>query len=505
MTGPALDMLVISDLHMDTLQDRPADVLRGPLFLRKACGRLDVLGVRPQVLILLGDFVEDGQAPGAESALAELAAEAAGMNVRVLAVPGNHDGDPQRVAERFGCGPGYHAVSGVGFLVFHDRVGRGDITERPGKQVGAAFRTAQAHPGTPLIALQHNPLHPPIHDEYPYLLRNADEVLDDYRRAGALLSLSGHYHRGQAAHRVDGLMCYTVPAACETPYRFAHVSIRQRRVTVTEHALQQEKPYLIDTHCHTEFAYCGTSVHAEQNINIGRALGLAGLCLTEHAFQLYLDPQAAWSWQWQEQRDVLEQSWRSGRGRMPAYRALARSLGSEFVYAGLELDLCADGSLALAEQDRSGWDLLLGHIHRIPDLERGNEAQTAVEARFLEEVERMLAHRLIDVLAHPFRFFKRRGLDTPVALYEPVAHRLAESHTAAEINLHECSASDTGFIEACLAHGVKIALGSDAHALEHVGELTPHLALLRRAGVADRDLPSVLYRPARAAGFKSRA
>ena len=98
-------------------------------------------------------------------------------------------------------------------------------------------RAAGERPGLPLVALQHNPLDPPIERDYPYLLANAGAVLAAYQSAGVILSLSGHYHPGQAHHRVGQVLCYTVPALCEDPFLFAHVRLRDREVAVWEGAL----------------------------------------------------------------------------------------------------------------------------------------------------------------------------------------------------------------------------------------------------------------------------
>ena len=78
-------------------------------------------------------------------------------------------------------------------------------------------------------------------------------------------------------------------------------------------------------------------------------------------------------------------------------------------------------------------------------------------------------------------------------MYATVAEMLAGRAIAAEVNYHTNS-PDPRFVEACLARGVKIALGTDAHALWEVGELAPHLAVLREAGVRDTDWGTVLYR-----------
>jgi histidinol phosphatase-like PHP family hydrolase len=178
---------------------------------------------------------------------------------------------------------------------------------------------------------------------------------------------------------------------------------------------------------------------------------------------------------------------------MPEYRAHVRSLRGESVRAGLEVDLRADGSLLLAEEDREGWDLLVGAVHAIPGVDRASTTQAQAEQLFLREVER-LCRQPIQVLAHPFRFFRRAGLECPVHLYGTVADELAQHGVAAEVNFH-VNDPDPRFVEACLSRGVRIALATDSHDPAEVGELYPHLRVLREAGVRDRDLVDVLYRP----------
>jgi histidinol phosphatase-like PHP family hydrolase len=507
MPDTVLDILVISGLHTaqawnHTCAAEERGCFFGPLLLRKAIRRLRHEGISPDLLIILGDVVGDGAAGGAEEALLAVANEARESGLPVLTVPGNHDRDPDRFAEIFDCKPGLHEIGGYGFLVFHDHVGEGDLTTRPPDGLRLPADVASQRPGLPLVALQHNPLHPPIESDYPYVWVNADAVLSGYEDAGVILSLSGHYHPGQIAHRVGNVVCCTVPAACESPFRFVHVRLRDREVLqVQEHALRLDTPGLVDVHCHTEYAYCGTTVVAERNVEISRAMGIHGLCLIEHAFQLYFDRDDAWGYRWQTDLDLARRAWATGRGRMPAYRKFAEKLRDGYVQMGLEVDLRSDGSLLLAEEDREGWDLLVGAIHRIPGFERGRTSPSEFEILFLREIEGLL-RQPIQVLGHPFRFFSQSGLESPVHLYGTVADMLSQSGVAAEMNFHgrttngrAVETTDPHFIEECLSRGVKIALGTDSHELAEVGELAPHLRLLRQIGVRDEELPGVLYRP----------
>jgi len=499
MPEPDLDILVVSDLHCHAAGiasgPDPADSLPGPLLLRKALRRLRQDGVEPGLVILLGDLLADGAEAGAQDALIALAEGARGLELPLLAVPGNHDGDYRRFSELFDCRPGLHEIGGYGFLVFHDHAARGGAACRSEQGLGLPREAASAQPGLPLVALQHSTVAASIENDARYLLMNSEAAMSSYREAGVILSLSGHNHAGQTARRAGGTTCCAVPAATGPPFRFALVRLRGREVEMQEIALQLAVPGLVDLHCHTEYAYCGTSVSAEANTRVARAMGLAGLYLTEHAFQLYFDRETAWSWEWQTDPRVVRQCWESGRGRMPQYREFAREKRSNFVKVGLELDLLADGSLLLADEDKQGWDLIIGHIHRIPQLENGDTGQAEAERIFLRESERLLAGG-IDVFAHPFRLFPRNDFECPAGLYGPVAELLAATNTAAELNFHYKTPNDPRFFEQCLSRGVKIALGTDAHALEEVGDLFPHLQVLRELGVRDTDLPQVLYRPA---------
>jgi histidinol phosphatase-like PHP family hydrolase len=253
---------------------------------------------------------------------------------------------------------------------------------------------------------------------------------------------------------------------------------------------------LIDTHCHTEYAYCATTVAATENIALSKAAGLQGICLVEHAFQLYFDRDDAWSWKWQTDDTLVQKAWKSGRGRMPAYRQFAQGLRDQhngYVRLGLEVDLRADGSLLLAEEDTQGWNLLVGAVHHIHDFDRDRATQAEAEKLFLRDTERLLVHP-IQVLAHPFRFLYHAEIKRPTRLYRTIARWLAASGVAAELNLH-WNEPDARFFQECLSLGVKIALATDSHQLEEVGDLSPHLKLLRQIGVCEQDLPAVLYRP----------
>ena len=494
-----LDILVIADPHFVSAANHLCahanrHTRLGQVLIRKALWRLQHLGVKPGLIVLLGDMVDDGSKPDAASDWQTLAGEVRKTGIPVLAVPGNHDDDHEAFARVFGCEAGVHLVGDYGFLLFHDRRVDGEVFRRPADQLELPRRAAAMYPGRPLIALQHHPHDPLITADYPYHLANREAVMAGYRAAGVCLSLSGHYHAGQAAHVMDGVTYATAPALCESPFRFLLVRMEGRRVQVQDHALRHDVPGLADNHCHTELAYCGTNVSVANGIRLSQEMGVEMLCFTEHAFQLYFEQDKAWSFQWQTDPGMKQAVWSTpGRGRMDSYRRMANGFRADRVRAGLEVDLCADGGLLLAPQDAGGWDLLVGAIHEIPEVKKGVTLQAEAEELFLRDVKRLLAHP-IDVLAHPFRFFPRKGLLKPARLYPVVADLLAASGVAAEINFHT-NQPEPEFFRLCLDRGVRISLASDSHELSEFGEFAPHLRVLADAGASLTDIPRILLRP----------
>lgn len=492
-----LDILAISDLHfIERARPEGQYPLRGSdlglIWVRKAWLRLQHLGIHPDLILVLGDVVENGEAEGATEDLAAVAATFRSFGVPCLAVHGNHDGPASAFERMFETPPGLHTVNGVGLLVFNDKVGAGDVTARTAEDLRLVDDTVRQFPDLPLIALQHNPLHPAIVSDYPYMLANGDEVLAGYARAGVVAALSGHYHAGQTPTVRDGVTYFTLPALCESPFSFAHIRLEGREVRVEEHTLRLDTEPITDVHCHTEYAYCGTTVSAARCLAVSRELGVAQVCLTEHAFHLYFDKEEAWSFRWQTEPERVERAWRERSGRMDEYRRFVQSLRGPGVKLGLEVDLLADGQLLLAPEDRDGWDLFVGAIHSIPGFVKGVTTQAEAERLFMNEVERMLLHR-VAVLAHPFRFFRRAGLATPVRLYPILARLLAQYGVAAEINFHTHQ-PDPRFICDCVGQGVRIAFGSDAHDIIEAGEFAPHIRVLEQAGVKRSDWDHVLLR-----------
>ncbi len=493
-----LTLLVLADLHLLQAGQAAPPVTDRQCDLGVELAERAITDARRgggfDAVVLLGDLLEAGEAPGADrdlAALEEVIHEAVGDVPRIV-VPGNHDGDAELVLSIFNDEPGLHEVKGWRLFSFLDCWDEQNVCRRPPDQMRRFAREARRAGEGPLIVLQHNPLHPPIESDYPYIPPDREPIMSAYAGAGVLLTLSGHYHRGQPLSEAGGVRYYTCPSLCGSPFRYALVRLEGQEVAVKECQLRlPEEPPLFDVHAHTHYAYCAENVTAEGVIWRARLFGLSGVCLSEHSDQLYLTHQEHRSYHaleadgyWQSPRSVESE-------RMPRYRREMEPLRSDFVRLGLEIELDGLGRPGVRPSHLEGWDLLLGAVHWMPG---------GVEGRSLEEVKRAFMENVrtllesgVDVLAHPFRFFRRQGLERPVDLYRPVVRMLARHGAMAEINFHT-NDPDPEFFAVCLEEGVRVALASDAHELREVGDFRPHLALLR-AAAGRKDVSDLIYAP----------
>ena len=493
-----MTLLAIADLHYTGLARQSAQIpqVRGELaqtLLKKVFQRLQHMGVKPDLTVLLGDLVENGNDANAQLDLVSLYGELTRSGIPALVVAGNHDESTVPPNGLFDSAPGLHEIGGYGFIVYKDAYSDNHECARTEDAIAMTKAIAEAHPGLPLIALQHPPIYPAIDSHYPYRPTNAADIIDSFQKAGVVLSLSGHYHKGQKARLHEGVLYHTVSALCEQPFRFSIIRLTGSRVEIEELCLAMQVPSIIDVHCHTEHAYCGTTVDSAPCIALSQALGLSALCITEHAFQLYFDKKTAMGFQWQSDPKLVADVWSTPeRHRMAAYCQFAQKLRSPFVKIGLELDLYDNGKLLLAPEDLEfDWDILIGAVHYIQDFVPGKTGQKEAEKLFIRDVERLVDHD-IDVLAHPFRFFARNHFDAPRHLYPVVAGLLADSGVAVEVNFHT-DRPDPEFIKLCAEKEVKIALASDTHDLAEAGEFWPHVNVLRQAGITPKMFADTLF------------
>jgi len=438
----------------------------------------------PDAIVLLGDIVHRGLAPGAWQDMTEFAAVVREPGAPVVCAPGNHDAFPAKLLNVFGDAIGPHRVGDYVLYSFADDYAADDSCARRAESI-RRFED-EVRGGAPVIALQHNPIYPEVDSSgYPYMPTNAAEIVASYERAGALLSLSGHYHDGQDLCARNGVNYLTCKSLAEAPYSFCLVNVRGRDVAVRDLSLQMpDEPALVDGHTHTQFGYCAKDVHPVLSERRARLLGLKGLACVEHVGQVYLPNEMYGRRVHIEDPDAIRKARDAGTDRMDAFKAFMGDIRSDYVRIGMEVEVDRTGKLNLLDEDRDGWDVVLGAVHWLPSTMPSDTPKEC--ARSFQAVVEQLVAEGIDVLAHPFRLFRGGGMPRPVDLYRPIAKLLAASDVAAEINCHN-NEPDPEFFRTCVEEGVRLAVGSDAHRLREVGDLAPHLRLLEAIGAAPRD------------------
>jgi len=498
--GQVFRLLVVGDIHYSPTDDPRHPSRRcslGRELLRRAIEDARLRGGF-DALAMLGDSTDSHDPNRQEPALADLVEDLRRSvpQTPLLVVPGNHDVAAEKLFAALGDRAGVHELrsaearggAAYRFVTFADPYGPGDACTR--RQADRALLLQQANlSGAPIVVLQHNPMNPVIQDAYPYMLTNRTEVMEDYAKAAVVLSISGHHHPGQAPSVVGGVTYFTVPALCEAPFRYAVVQLRGRQVGIDVRGLTlPQTPRVADCHAHTQFAYCGRDLSAAGVIERARLFGLSGVCLVEHAPQLYCTADDFWNARHIRNGELWR---RAEHSRMADFRREVEPLRDDYVRVGLEVELDSAGQITLHDGDRDWPDLLVGAVHWLPEDHAGMNDATLAGA-FLRANERLLAGGL-DVLAHPWRFFLRVKRPVPAHLYGRLADMLARTGTAAEVNFHT-NQPEAAFFTECIQRGVKVCFGSDAHELYEVGALLPHLDLLREAA-GGKDPQQVLFDP----------
>lgn len=481
-------LAVISDVH-----DAPAGAGHageyGQILLTRAVRRLNRF-IRPDAVVVLGDLLEDPEAPDAMDRLRRLKGVLDLLEAPVVVIPGNHDPEPDRFYQVFERPPEQIDVAGVRLVPFVDPPEPGYHARRTPYDLERMRLARRGHSG-PILCLQHVPVLPPGETPSPYGYTNIDQVLAAMEEAGITLAVGGHYHPGTALVRRGRSAYLAVKALFQEPFTFTLLRIEDDRIDVEEQALQVPRELgLVDLHSHSEFAYCAKGVGLSLSPKLAELFGLAAMAFTEHSGQLYFEPGAY-------RRGVFyEGGVDAGEGYEPRterFWEAAEAVRGERVLVGLEIDADFQGRLVARPEDLSRCDVKNGAVHQLPELRKKSAADPEKAAdEFLWIMER-LVRTGIDIVVHPFRVFRRGKVPVPTEAYDPVVRMLGESGVAAEINFHT-NEPDPEFFRRCIEAGVKLTFGSDAHEPYEVGEFYPHLELLREIGY-DGDLRDILWVP----------
>ncbi len=188
-------------------------------------------------------------------------------------------------------------------------------------------------------------------------------------------------------------------------------------------------------------------------------------------------------------------------GYIAAVRRLGESSKKVKVKLGIEVDYLPEREELLREQLSSyPFDYVIGSVHFMDgwDFTHPVHAETyhhhdidQLYRRYFKLVQQACASGLFDFIGHidVIKKFGFRPQESLEPYWVETARLLAETGTGIELNTAGRDAPveefypDRHFLEICLAAGVQVTLGSDAHAPHQVGRYFPEaLAMLREAG-----------------------
>ncbi len=423
--------------------------------------------------------------------------------IPAIVIPGNHDMNRRIFLSVFREWSEPLEIKGFILYPFWDRADPEGQCFRDPSAMAAFQKRLAANPDRKAVVFQHAVVHPRIKDDYPYNLTNSADIAEFYEKNGVLLSVSGHYHPGNPMDFKGGTAYFTAPALCKEPFPYAAVRIREGKPGAEVFSLQNV-PKMADHHCHTQFAYCGRDISVEAVLKRAEIMGIEYICFTEHAPQLYLPGEDYWSYKWVDEPGILERAEEEGKSRMGDFKETVRSADSALARMGLEIEIDSSGNLTVLEKDLGDIDIAIGAIHYINENLLSTSSHK-IEKIFMQFTERLVSSGIIDVLAHPFRFFYSKGLRHPVDLYKPLIDMLKDNRVAAELNpLPNNNSPDPDFFRICIEEGVKISLGTDTHSVLMVGEFHHHIKFLRDLGIREEKLPEILFRLSDEDGGKRR-
>lgn len=474
---------VVADLHYSSEANLMIPKRKGQfadIMLLRTVHRLN-RWIKPDVTLIPGDLINDPNASEAPELLGELKRIIDLLESPVLVLPGNHDPAPENFYKIFERPKSVTEFGDIRIVSFpDDREEPGYNASRTAEDI-ALLRQARENFAGPVVSLQHVPLFSPGLTSCPYNYTNAETIIQAMRDAGTNLAISGHFHEGFDLVRQDDTAFLAAPALCESPFGFLLVEIDtvSGEIEVFKHFLSMpEKLELMDFHVHTKLAYCNENMDVRTALELGTMFGLADIAFAEHSAHLYFNREDY------GKRLFFHEGVTSATvvDRTADYFKLIEAEADGRGCLGMEVDFDKTGCPVIKQEAWNKLKFRSGAVHCLSDYADKNKSND----EFLK-----LTHEIVtsgvDVLAHPFRIFRRRGLGDPSKeLFGPVVKMLKEHNVAAEINFHT-NEPPLEFVKLCLEAGVRLSLGSDSHNLYEVGEFFPHLELLKAAGCDSPD------------------
>jgi histidinol phosphatase-like PHP family hydrolase len=175
---------------------------------------------------------------------------------------------------------------------------------------------------------------------------------------------------------------------------------------------------------------------------------------------------------------------RMPKGRLNAY---LDSLNRAGVIKGVEVEILSEG-VSISKRSAGLCDLVLGGLHILNNrVFWGDERPISNPKSFVEDVRvtliRAIESDLIDVIVHPTWLPKTIRAQTKQLItqdwIESIVGTASKHKVAIEIS-GAWKVPDEPFVLECLRQGVKLSIGSDAHAYSMIGKVGYAIRLIAR-------------------------
>ncbi len=258
-------------------------------------------------------------------------------------------------------------------------------------------------------------------------------------------------------------------------------------------SLSEAAPAFANYHLHTEYSYCC------EDISTGRLAEFLPqwphvVAITDHSMHLVFDRELGWCLSREDAPALLEDCRERGRERMLRYLEHVRTLAQDGVLIGTELDILPDGRPVFPEDLLGEIDIRVGAVHAMATVRMRRPADEVMDE--WRSQNRALFGLGVEILAHPFRYLMSNKIAVADEDVYWVVEEAAAHGVALEVNSHYVFPElDRLMVRECLAKGVRIAIGTDAHRWNEVTDFSYHDRILSECGVVTEEQRSaVLYR-----------
>lgn len=213
----------------------------------------------------------------------------------------------------------------------------------------------------------------------------------------------------------------------------------------------------VDLHSHTLMSQCGIHTHLEM-LQAAREKGLAGLAITDHGPAL------------------------RGRHPSPVYERLEQPVPGIRFIKGIEANVTdADGTIDVPEWLLPLLDIVLLGLHVRFAWRRGSADWTDA---LIEAIRR---HPWVDVITHPVD--ENFPMDLERLAKEAQAQGIALELNNSKIRYRRTTPEEVArFLAICRDTGCKVAVCSDAHTVEEIGDVEAVRPLLEASGIPDSQI-----------------